>query len=123
MRAFCSKATWQIKSNGSIGLDIAARTTGTLAAVLDVIITGSPDGSGGVVMQQSQASFGPPATPTEFRGQITGLDGSHMTMALANTRGSHIDLQVDVTISGTQVTGVLTSASTPTSDGGSNVAH
>ena len=115
--------TQQIKSNGSVGLDITARTTGTLAAVLDVIITGFPDGSGGVVMQQSQASFGPPATPTEFRGHITGLDGSHMTVALANTRGSHIDLQVDVTISGTQVTGVLTSVSTPTSNGGSRVAH
>jgi len=101
--------TQEAQSGGSVRLDIRTQTAGALVAVLDVIISGTPDGSGGVIMNQSQASFGPPATPTEFRGQITGLDGSQMTMALADSAGARIDLQADVAITGNQVTGELVS--------------
>ncbi len=99
----------QIVSGGSVRLDILAQTSGRLVAELDVVISGTPDGSGGVTMEQSQATFGPPATPAQFRGQITGLDGSQMTMALADSAGSRIDLEADVVVAGNQVSGELMS--------------
>ena len=57
-------------------LDITTHTSGSLVAVLGLTIVGTPDGSGGVLMQEGQASFGPPNAPSQYRGQIVGLDGS-----------------------------------------------
>jgi hypothetical protein len=94
-----------------VQVTIQAQTSGTLVAALDVVIIGTSDGSGGVVMQQSQATFGPPATPRQYTGRIVGLDGSRILLALANGGGSPLDLRVDVTINGARVTGELASVS------------
>jgi hypothetical protein len=115
--ALTGTMTQQTQSGGSVRLDIRAQTSGTLVAVLDVIISGTPDGSGGVIMHESQASFGPPATPAEFRGQITGLDGPQMTMALADSAGARIDLRANVSIAGNRVTGELISVSATRDEG------
>ena len=104
-------------------LDIRARTSGTIAAVLHVLIDGSPDGSGGVFMHQSQVSFGPPGAPARYEGQIIALDGAQMTVALAESSGNRIDLQVAITISGTQVSGQLTSVRSTGEDGGVGADH
>jgi type II secretory pathway pseudopilin PulG len=104
--------TQRTQSSGMVQIKLKTETSGTVVAVLDVIITGTPDGSGGVVMHQSQVSFGPPAAPTEFRGAISGLEGSQMDLAVADTRGRQVDLHVDVSISGNRVTGLLTSKAT-----------
>jgi DMSO/TMAO reductase YedYZ heme-binding membrane subunit len=115
--------TQRTQSGGTVQIDIRTETSGTVVAVLDVIITGTPDGSGGVVMQQSQVSFGPPAAPTEFRGQISGLDGSQMDLAVADAGGRQVDLHVDVSISGNQVTGLLSSAAAPEAAGSVGGTH
>jgi hypothetical protein len=106
-----------------VQINLRTETSGTVIAVLDVIITGTPDGSGGVVMQQSQVSFGPPATPTEFRGQISDLHGSQMDLALADSSGRQVDLHVDVSISGNQITGLLSSAAAPRDAAGVGSTH
>ena len=115
--------TQQNQSSGMVQINLRTETSGTVVAVLDVIITGAPDGSGGVVMQQSQVSFGPPAAPAEFRGEISGLDGSQMELAVADTGGRHVDLHVDVSISGNQVTGLLSSKAAPENAGRVGVNH
>jgi sulfoxide reductase heme-binding subunit YedZ len=110
--------TQQSLSGSTVRVDIKATTSGALVAVLDVVITGTPDGSGGVAMQQSQATFGAPGAPTQFQGQIAGLEGSRILLSLANQAGSRLDLQVDVVVSGSQVSGDLTSINDGARQGG-----
>ncbi|HEY5025346.1 MAG TPA: ferric reductase-like transmembrane domain-containing protein [Acidimicrobiales bacterium] len=109
-------------SGGSARLEIKAETSGSLVAEVDIVIIGTPAASGGLALQQSQASFGPPGAPTQYQGHIVGLDGSRMVLSLADQAGSPLDLRVDVTQSGTQVGGELTSI-TGTRGEGSLGAH
>lgn len=97
------------QSGGLEQIDINAKTQGTLDAVLQVKILGNPDGSGGVVMEQSQANFGPPATPLQYQGQVAGLDDSRIVLWLHDQTGATLDLRLDVLISGTQLSGRLVS--------------
>lgn len=99
----------QAQSGGIVQVAIRAQTAGTLVATLDVVITGTPDGSGGVIMQRSRATFGPPSTPGEFQGQITALDGSRLVLALTSGAGATLGLRVDLSVAGSHVTGELTS--------------
>jgi hypothetical protein len=97
------------QSNGLEQITMKAQTEGSLRAVLDVLIVGSSDSSGGVVMQQSQASFGSPGVPGQYQGSIVGLDGSRMLLALHDQAGGSLALRVDVSIAGSQFTGQLMS--------------
>jgi DMSO/TMAO reductase YedYZ heme-binding membrane subunit len=110
--------TQQSLSATSVRVEIKAQTSGGVVAVVDIVIVGTPDGSGGVIMQQGQASFGPPGSPTEYQGQIVGLEGSRIQLSLADHAGSRLDLRVDVVQSGSQVTGQLASVSSAGSGGG-----
>jgi sulfoxide reductase heme-binding subunit YedZ len=105
------------QSSGLEQVHIKARTRGALAAVLDVLIVGSKGSSGGVAMQQSQASFGTPGVPGEYQGQVVGLDGSRILLALHDRTGALLDLRLVVSIDGSQLTGQLAS-STPGAGGG-----
>lgn len=98
-------------SGGLEKIDMKARTVGSLDAVLDVVIVGSPDSSGGVAMQKSQATFGTPRTPSQFQGSIVGLEGSQLLLGLRDQSGASLSLQVDVSIAGNQLTGQLATVS------------
>jgi len=115
--ALTGSVSQRYESDGSVQLDIHARTSGTLDALLDVIISGTPDGTGGVVMDQSGATFGPQLAPAQYQGRIVGLDGSQMTVTVVDRNGNRIDLHVDVAISGSQMTGQLTAARGTGNDG------
>ncbi len=117
--AFEGTINQQTLSNASVRIEIKGATSGTLAAVIDIAIVGAPDGSGGVAMQQGQATFGPPGTPGQYRGQIVGLEGSRLLLSLTDQSGSRLELQVDLVQSGSRVTGELMSVRAPASDGGS----
>jgi hypothetical protein len=112
--------TQQNVSNASVRVEIKAATTGTLAASIDIVIIGAPDGSGGVAMAQGQATFGPTGSPTQYRGEIVGLEGSRVLLALTDQGGSRLDLQVDLVQSGSRVTGELMSLRAPSGEGGSS---
>ena len=99
-------------------VEIKARTSGSLAAALDIVLGGTPDGSGGVVLQTSQATFGSPSAPSQYQGQIVQLNGHRIVLGLTSATTGRIDLVVDVAISGSQVTGSLASASPSGDDGG-----
>ena len=111
--------TQESLSSTSVRLEIKAQTSGAFVALVDIAIVGTPDGSGGVAMQESRASFGPPGAPTQYQGEIVGLDGSRMLLSLANQAGSRLDLRVDVTQSGSQVSGELRSISETGAERGS----
>jgi len=100
------------RSGGLEQLEMKAQTQGALDAVLDVLIVGNPGPSGGVVMQTSEVSFGPPAAPGEYQGSVAGLDGSRILLALHDSAGDSLDLRLDVSITGTDLTGQLDSIGT-----------
>jgi sulfoxide reductase heme-binding subunit YedZ len=108
---FAGTITQQTLSNGSEKVEIKAETSSSLVSVLVIVISGSPDGSGGVVMEQGQASFGPPAAPTQYQGQVVGLDGPRILLSLADQAGTRMELQVDIGIVGSTVTGELATSS------------
>jgi sulfoxide reductase heme-binding subunit YedZ len=98
-------------SDNSARLEISAETSGSLVANLDIVLIGTPASSGGISLQQSQASFGPPRAPTQYQGKIVALDGSRIVLSLTDQAGSRQDLQVDIVESGSHVRGELTSIS------------
>jgi hypothetical protein len=108
---FAGTITQQALSNGSEKVEIRAETSGSLVAVLVIAISGSPDGSGGVVMEQGQASFGPPGATTQYQGQVIGLDGPRILLSLADQAGTRMELRVDIVIVGSTVTGELATSS------------
>jgi len=104
-------------SSSSARLEVKARTSGTLAASVDIVMIGPPDGSGGLSLQQSQASFGPLGAPTQYTGQIVGLDGPRIVLSLADRAGRSLELRVDLSTSGSQVSGELMSINGADSEG------
>jgi sulfoxide reductase heme-binding subunit YedZ len=96
-------------SGGVVRVDMAARTTGSLDAVLDVVIVGAPDGSGGVAMQQSQVTFGSPGAPSQFAGRVSALDGTRVELTLADQTGHSLDLRLSLSIAGSRLSGELAS--------------
>jgi DMSO/TMAO reductase YedYZ heme-binding membrane subunit len=119
--SFSGTITERHLSGEFVQVDIVARTRGDLAAELDMAITGTPDGSGGgVVMQQSRVSFGPPAAHNAYTGQVAGLDGSRILLALANDAGGRLNLRVDLVQSGSNVSGELASVATTPTGGNSD---
>ena len=118
--AFAGTINQRTLSNASVRVEIKGATSGTLAASIDIVIVGSPDGSGGVAMQQGQATFGPTGSPAQYRGEIVGLEGSRVLLSLSDQVGSRLDLQVDLVQSGSRVTGELMSLRAPRGEGGSS---
>lgn len=110
--AFAGTIAQQQLSNSLVQIDVSARTSGPLPALLSLTIVGQPDGSGGVTMQQGEATFGPVGSPGDYRGQIVGLEGARVQLALADAAGNRLDLRMDMNISGSQVEGELTSLDT-----------
>jgi DMSO/TMAO reductase YedYZ heme-binding membrane subunit len=118
--AFEGTINQQTLSNATVRVEIKGATSGTLAASIDIVIVGAPDGSGGVAMQQGQATFGPTGSPAQYRGEIVGLEGSRVLLSLSDQVGSRLDLQVDLVQSGSRVTGELKSLRSPRGEGGSS---
>ena len=82
-------------------LNIRGQTTGGARGVLWVRLQGAPTGDGGVQMTASGASYGPPASPNEYVGNIVQLNGTQMVLQLNDSAGATIDLTVDLQIDST----------------------
>ena len=83
-------------SSGLTLIDITGKTSRTVAGRLWIRLQGQPVG-GGVALTASGASFGPMASPKEYLGSVTALNGSLIAVALRSQTGS-IQLTVNVTI-------------------------
>jgi DMSO/TMAO reductase YedYZ heme-binding membrane subunit len=95
--------------SGTLEVDISAQTGGPLDAALVVTLDGPPDGSGGVTLEQSSATFGTAASPTQYQGHVATLDGTHLLLTLVDVRHHPLDLRVDLSLYGPQLTGELRS--------------
>jgi Ferric reductase like transmembrane component len=87
--------------------------SGTVAR-LRVVVSG-PAVSGGVEMTGSQVTLGPPAAPARYTGHLVSLNGSAM-QAVVSGSGQRLALAIQLSQSGTSVTGTL--AAVPAQQGG-----
>lgn len=93
-----------------------ATTTVTLSGqgispvVFHVVISGPAVAGGGVRMASSQVSFGTTASPHRYTGQVTSLNGSTIVAAVADGTGSRVTLSLDVSLSGSALSGSLTAS-------------
>ena len=105
--------------NGLESVAVSAVTRGKLRSRLRLDLWGFPLDGGGVEMRASQARFGPPTAPSQYTGQIVGLNGSEVLISLRDAGGHSLALQVNLRIdrSTGQVGGSLRSLSTSGSEG------
>jgi len=73
------------------------------------IVVSGPAVAGGVEMTSSKVTLGPPASPARYAGRLVSLDGSAMR-AVVSGAGQRLVLAIDLTQSGSSVTGTLTAA-------------
>lgn len=90
----------QTGSDGSgVSVTIAGTLTGSESGRLVMVLTGQPAEGGGVELTASQVTLGPPGAPSEYRGQVSQLQGSTVVAALSDAAGrtltATIVLQLD----------------------------
>ncbi len=93
-------------------------TGGGVNAALDIVITGQPDGNGGVTMSGSQVTFGPSAAPRQYTGQLASLNGTSMSARVRDSAGPALLLGISLQPDGASVAGTL-QVTTAGSGGGS----
>lgn len=91
-------------SQGRVAVEIDATLAG--GVLLTLVLDGQPLPGGGVAMDTSEVSLGPPTRPHLYRGQIVALEGTRLLALVGGERPLElaIDLQVDRvagTVSGT----------------------
>ena len=61
-------------------------------------------------MTSSQVSFGTTASPHRYTGQVTALNGSTVVATVTDAAGSRVVLSLDVSLSGSALSGSLTAS-------------
>lgn len=97
------------QSTGLVRVDIRTRTTGGVRGRLWVRLQGEPVGDGGVQMSASGVAFGPTTAPNLYLGKVTALDGTQLEVALRDSAGRRLALQVALNVepASRRVTGSL----------------
>lgn len=85
-------------SNGTALVDIALKLASPERRRVDVRIAGSPLQSGGVSLERSQVTFGPPSDPARYLGHLVQLSGTQMEARLRPLRGAPIDLRANLIV-------------------------
>jgi hypothetical protein len=100
-------ATTTQSGSGTTTVTLAGQATDPVA--FHVAISG-PATDGGVQMTSSQVSFGPTASPQQYTGQVTSLNGSNIDATVTDSAGAKVALSLDVSLSGTALSGSLTAS-------------
>lgn len=87
-----------VDGNGTALVDIALALSSPEHRRIDVRIAGAPQPGGGVALERSQVTFGPPQDPARYVGRLVALDGSSMEARLRPLRGRALDLHADLLI-------------------------
>jgi DMSO/TMAO reductase YedYZ heme-binding membrane subunit len=95
-------------NGGLVEVDLNARATSGPGVVFAVSLVGTPDGSGGVVMQQGRGTLGTPSSPAVFQGQVVGLQGTSIDLLMHDANGSAETLSILIAINGSAISGTLT---------------
>jgi DMSO/TMAO reductase YedYZ heme-binding membrane subunit len=87
-------------SHGTALVDIALNLRSPERRRVDVRIAGVPQEGGGVAMERSQVTFGPPHDPARYVGRLIALDGTSMEARLVPLRGKALDLKAHLLLDG-----------------------
>jgi DMSO/TMAO reductase YedYZ heme-binding membrane subunit len=96
---------------GMAVVDLRMKLDGGPDAALRVRIGGEPLPDGGVRMERSAVTFGPPSRPGEFRGRIQYLQDGTLKSLVGSRDGRALRLEVSLTLGADSVTG--TASGTP----------
>ncbi|HEY2159939.1 MAG TPA: ferric reductase-like transmembrane domain-containing protein [Solirubrobacteraceae bacterium] len=92
------------------GVDITLALSGQNLSALDIRLRGTRLAGGGVEMSSGEVTLGTSSNPTQYRGPVTGLQGSNVQARVRDSRGDSLQvlaqLQID-TASG-QASGTVT---------------
>jgi hypothetical protein len=92
---------------GLVEVDLAGRSTTSPAIVFTVALVGTPDGAGGVLMQNGRGTLGTAGAPATLSGQVVGLQGTRIALAMHDAAGTAQTLQLRVEINGGSIAGTL----------------
>lgn len=90
--------------------DVTIAGLGSDPVAFRVVITGSAAEEGGVVMTSSHVTFGPSASPQQYSGQVTALNGTHLQASVTDSAGAAVALTFDLKLTETAMSGTLTAA-------------
>lgn len=79
-------------SDGLVRVGLSATADGGTKGLLHVVLQGVPLEDGGVQMTTSSVSFGPPASPRAYSGEIVSLAGSRLVASVQDSHGDTLDL-------------------------------
>ncbi len=97
-------------ADGSAVLSLRMRLIDGPPGVLRVRIEGSEAAGGGVTMQRSSVTLGPPSAPGQLEGEIDALRGTSLEALLRSARGNAVRVHADLTLSGDSVGGAVSGA-------------
>jgi DMSO/TMAO reductase YedYZ heme-binding membrane subunit len=94
-------------ADGSAVVSLRMRLVGGPPGVLRVRITGTAAAGGGVSMDRSSVTLGPPSAPDELKGEIDALQNTSLEAVVRSVRGRSVRLRVDLALSGDTVDGTV----------------
>ena len=95
-------------ASGLVQVDLHLALGGQTLSALEIRIDGQPLSGGGVEMTSSTVTLGTPSAPSQYAGQVTGLEGTNIQAGVRSTRGSLVLLaQLQINSSSGAVTGTL----------------
>jgi sulfoxide reductase heme-binding subunit YedZ len=95
--------------NGAVSVTIAGTLSGSEGGRLSIVLTGQPDGGGGVSLTGSQVTLGPPGAPSQYQGQVSRLRGTTLVADATDASGRSLTATVVLQLGGegSAVTGTV----------------
>jgi sulfoxide reductase heme-binding subunit YedZ len=94
-----------VSAGGISVVDLSMRLSGGPAGVLRIRLGGQALADGGVQMDRSAVTLGPPADPARYRGRIEFLQNSQLRTLVGSTDGHAVRLTVDLSLGQSTVGG------------------
>lgn len=94
-------------TSGLAVVDLRMHLTGGPPGRLRVRLAGQPAGGGGVLMDRSAVTLGPPSSPGELQGRISALNGSAIDALVGSSDGRGERLHLQLALSGRSVQGTI----------------
>jgi sulfoxide reductase heme-binding subunit YedZ len=96
-----------LSRSGMVVVDLRMHLTGGPPGSLRVRLAGQPARGGGVVMDRSAVTLGPPSAPGQLQGRISALNGSTLEALVGSADGRAERLHLQLALSGRAVQGTI----------------
>ena len=77
---------------GLEAVDLALSVANQRLSAFHIHLQGQPLDGGGIEMTSSEVTLGPGSNPTEYRGKVTGLEGTNVEARIRDSRGDALTL-------------------------------